>query len=216
VTVIPCCADIDEVSALMDQRAAARAELGVGDRPVLLYVGKFTGWYMEAEMVEFFAAAREEIPGLVFVIVTQADREPALSALRACDIDAGDFRITRSAPGEIGRFLAAADAGIAFIRPCLSKISSSPTKIGEYLAGGLPVVSGRGIGDVDELLESGRVGVLLDGFAREHYGAAARALRPMLGDAATAERCRRVARDELSLESVGIPRYAAVYRALGR
>lgn len=214
VTVIPCCADIDEVAALSDQRATTRAELGVGERPVLLYVGKFTGWYMESEMVGFFAAAREEIPGLVFVIVTQADREPALAALRARGIGADDYRLTQSAPGEIGRFLAAADAGIAFIRPCLSKISSSPTKIGEYLAGGLPVVSGRGIGDVDEQLGGGRVGVLVDAFDDAHHGEAARALRAMIEDATTADRCRGVARDRLSLDSVGIPRYAAVYRAL--
>ncbi len=47
----------------------------------------------------------------------------------------------------------AAQLGLSFVRPCPSKVSSSPTKIGEYLAAGLPVISTAGIGDVDELLD---------------------------------------------------------------
>ena len=53
-----------------------------------------------------------------------------------------------------------ADAGLSLIKPCLSKRSSSPTKVGEYLAAGLPVVSTAGIGDCDRQLADGR-GVLL-------------------------------------------------------
>src|SRR4051794_13145941 len=123
IEVIPCCADLEAIHALAGERDATRAELEAGDRPLLLYVGKFTGWYMEREMVDFFAAARTELPDLLLVIVTQADREPALAALAARGIEPADFRVTSAAPGEIGRFLAAADAGIAFIKPCLSKIS---------------------------------------------------------------------------------------------
>jgi hypothetical protein len=214
--VIPCCADLSEIEAQHDARAATRAELDAGERPVLLYVGKFTGWYMEREMVDFFAAARAELPGLLFVVVTQADREPALAALAARGIGAEDFRITSSPPGEIGRYLAAADAGIAFIRPCLSKISSSPTKIGEYLGGGLPVVSGTGIGDVDALLSADGVGVLVPEFADDAYTAAARRLAELIGDPATRGRCRSVAERELSLAEVGIPRYDRLYRGLAR
>jgi glycosyltransferase involved in cell wall biosynthesis len=211
VEVIPCCADLTEIEAKADARDATRAELDAGDRPVLAYVGKFTGWYMEQEMTDFFAVAREEIPGLLFVIVTQADREPVLSALASRGIEGEDFRITSSPPGEIGRYLAAADAGISFIRPCLSKISSSPTKIGEYLGAGLPVVSGTGIGDVDELLSTDGTGVLVNQFNEAAYRDAARRLAELVADRGTGERCRRLAHRELSLAEVGIPRYARVY-----
>jgi hypothetical protein len=212
--VIPCCADLAAIDAQRDQRAATRRELGAGDRPVLVYVGKFTGWYMEQEMVDFFAVAREELPGLLLVVVTQADREPALAALAARGIAEDDFRITTSAPGEIGRYLAAADAGISFIRPCLSKISSSPTKIGEYLGAGLPVISGTGIGDVDELLSTDGTGVLVTEFGDDHYRAAARRMAELIADEATPGRCRALAHRELSLEEVGIPRYDRMYRRL--
>jgi Glycosyltransferase Family 4/Glycosyl transferases group 1 len=214
--VIPCCADLDEIEAQQSERDATRSELGVGGRPVLVYVGKFTGWYMESEMVDFYAAAREQLPGLLFLIVTQADRQPALAALARRGIASDDFRITSSAPGEIGRYLAAADAGIAFIRPCLSKISSSPTKIGEYLGGGLPVVSGRGIGDVDQLLSTDDVGVLVDDFDDDEYRGAAQRLGRLIADQGTAARCRALAQRELSLDAVGIPRYDRLYRRLAQ
>jgi glycosyltransferase involved in cell wall biosynthesis len=212
--IIPCCADLEALDAQRDARGATRAELDAGDRPILLYVGKFTGWYMEQEMVEFFAVARSVIPELLFVIVTQADREPAEAALAQQRIGRDDFRITSAAPGQIGRYLAAADAGIAFIRPCLSKISSSPTKVGEYLGAGLPVVSGRGIGDVDQLLSSDAVGVLVDDFGEPAYRAAARRLAELIAEPDTGERCRDLAHKELSLREVGIPRYDDVYRRL--
>jgi glycosyltransferase involved in cell wall biosynthesis len=214
--VIPCCADIDALGAASRDGASARAELDAGERPILLYVGKFTGWYMEREMVDFYVAARDQIAGLLLVILTQADRGPALEALEHAGIDAADYRITSVPSDEVGRFTAAADAGICFIRPCLSKISSSPTKIGEYLAGGLPVVSGHGIGDVDALLDDRGVGVLVHEFAQSAYSDAAEALGGLIRDGATAERCREVAARELSLRDVGVPRYDRLYRAVAQ
>ena len=212
--VIPCCADLDTIDAQRSGADAARAELAAGDRPILIYVGKFGGWYMEGEMVDFFATARAEVPGLLFVVLTQADREPAVAALESRGIDPADYRITSSPPDEIGRYLAAADAGICFIRPCLSKISSSPTKIGEYLGAGLPVVSGAGIGDVDELLSTDGVGVLVPEFSPGAYHTAARRLRHLLDDPETPQHCRSRAHERLSLEGVGIPRYDRMYRRL--
>src|SRR4051794_24602004 len=44
VEVIPCCADLAAILSRQGERAATRAELNAGERPVLLYVGKFTGW----------------------------------------------------------------------------------------------------------------------------------------------------------------------------
>jgi glycosyltransferase involved in cell wall biosynthesis len=216
VEVIPCCADLTTIEAQSGQRNATRAELDAGERPILVYVGKFTGWYMEREMVDFFAVAREELPGLLFVVITQADRAPALRELARRGICEEDYRITGTGPGEIGRYLAAADAGLSFIRPCLSKISSSPTKIGEYLGAGLPVISGPDIGDVDELLSGDEVGVVVPEFTDDAYRNAARRMAALIADERTGERCRELAHRELSLDEVGIPRYERVYRRLAQ
>jgi len=66
--------------------------------------------------------------------------------------------VGRLAAGDVAAALRDADAGLSFVKPCVSKLASSPTKIGEYLAIGLPVVSTTGIGDIDQLLSGCRFG----------------------------------------------------------
>ncbi|MGH3427979.1 MAG: glycosyltransferase, partial [Mycobacteriales bacterium] len=212
--VIPCCADLEQIERRSHEREAARTELDAGDRPTTVYVGKFTGWYMEREMADFFSVARRSRTDLLFLIVTQADPAPMLRELERCEVGPEDYRILRAEPEEIGRYLAAADFGISLIRPCFSKISSSPTKIGEYLAAGLPVVSTKGIGDVDALLRGNRVGTLLGDLSPSGYEAAAGAIGDLCADAGVRERCRTVAGELLSLREVGIPRYDELYRRL--
>lgn len=212
--VIPCCADLERIAKRSPERAATRAELDLAERPTMVYVGKFTGWYMEREMADFVATARRSEPQLLFLIVTQADPAPMLRELERCGIGPDDYRILRAEPENVGRYLAAADAGLSFVRPCFSKISSSPTKIGEYLAAGLPVVSTAGIGDVDTLLRDNRVGALVGDFSAEAYEAAVAAVRELREDPDTRQRCAVVAHENLSLREVGIPRYDALYRRL--
>jgi glycosyltransferase involved in cell wall biosynthesis len=215
IAVIPCCADVCSQDGRGAQAGDMRHRLGLGDRPVMIYVGKFTGWYMDREMVDFYLAARALRPGLTFLILTQSDRAGIESELRRCGVVERDYVITRAEPAEVGGYLAAAHFGISFVRPSLSKISSSPTKIAEYLAAGVPVVS-TAIGDLAELFADGELGVLVNDFSPSAYEAAAKAIDALARDRAARDRCRVVARDRLSLQKVGIPRYDRLYREVAR
>lgn len=214
VQVIPCCADLEQIDAQRADRERVRKQLGVHGRAVLIYVGKFTGWYMEREMVEFFASAREDIPGLHFLILTQADHEVVEAEFRRLGIGEDERTIMRVAPARVGAYLAAADAAISFIRPSFSKISSSPTKIGEYLGAGLPVVCGAGVGDVDALLADYGIGVVVDSFDALSLERAGAELAAVMANADHAERGRLAARERLSLTGVGIPAYDLLYAEL--
>jgi glycosyltransferase involved in cell wall biosynthesis len=215
LAVIPCCTDTASSDGRLPSREIIRRGLGIGG-PVMIYIGKFTGWYMDREMVEFFTAAKRLEPELRFLILTQGDADPIREELRRNSIAAESYVIARAEPEDVPRYLAAADFGISFVRPCFSKISSSPTKIGEYLGAGLPVLSTRGIGDVDPLLETNRVGVLVDDFGAHAYRAAATAIRALANDPDCRARCRAVAREHLSLGDVGVPRYDRLYREVAR
>jgi glycosyltransferase involved in cell wall biosynthesis len=120
--------------------------------------------------------------------------------------------------GELPAWLSVAQAGLAFYRPGWSNVARFPTKIGEYLASGLPVVVSSGVGDCERLVEDRGVGVGVRAFAPDEYRRAARALRALLADPAVAVRCRAVAERELSVAE-GVRRYAALYedlRGVGR
>lgn len=213
VVVIPCCADVERLSTQRASRIAVRRTLGIGARPVLAYVGKLGGWYMDAEMADFFLVGRDAIPGLHFLVVTQADRGAIERQLASRGIAPADYTITAVEHPRLGELLGAADAAIALIRPVPSKVATSPTKIGECLAAGLPIVA-TDVGDVRPLLEGSRTGIVLNEFSSRAYRAGADELALMLADPTTARRCVATAREHLSLRDIGIPRYDALYRAV--
>jgi glycosyltransferase involved in cell wall biosynthesis len=210
--VIPCCADTEQIAAQRGRRDHVRAELDLSGRLVLIYVGKFSGWYMEREMVEFFVEAHNQQPRLYFHILTQHDRGPITREFARAGVSEHDYSIAQVRPDEVAAHLVASDAAISFIRPCPSKISSSPTKIGEYLAAGLPIVTSTGIGDVDTLVGRDGIGVLVESFDRDAYSQAARQLWAAVADPRAISRRMSLAEERLSLQRVGIPAYDAVYR----
>jgi glycosyltransferase involved in cell wall biosynthesis len=215
-TVIPCCVDLERLGENPVGAGPARARLGLDGRSVMAYVGKLTEPYMDREMAEFFAVARRLDPELAFVVLTQAPPASMASELAKARVPESAYRITRADPAAIGGYLAMAEFAICFCRPTFARIASSPTKIGEYLGAGLPVVSGPRIGDGDELLAGRGVGVIVDGFRDRSYEDAAKQILALASDPACRARCREVAREVYSLEEVGIPRYDRLYRRLAK
>lgn len=207
VEVIPCCVDLDRIK--VDENI--REKLGIGDRFVVTYVGSFGGWYLTDEMMKFFAAAREFRSDVFVLILTQRDKEMIAERLRSMGFSENDFFVESVRPHEIANYVAAADVALSFIKACYSKLSSSPTKLAEYLACGVPVIANRGVGDVDKLIEENGVGILLDDLSRESYLKALSELGK-LGN--VAEKCRETAAREFDLESVGGKRYRRMYKRL--
>src|SRR5215212_5721762 len=105
VRVIPCCADLDRLAAALPQRERIRAELGIAAATVMIYVGKFGGWYMAGEMAEFFAVARQSIGALHFVILTQGDRTEIDREL-ARRASGGEYTIASVPPDAVAGHLA--------------------------------------------------------------------------------------------------------------
>ncbi len=212
--VVPCCVDLR-------RSVAGGADTGsvANGPPVLVYVGKIGGWYLTEEMVAFVAKASTLVPGLHWDVWTQSDPGPLRELVDRHGI-AGRVSIGRTTPEALSGHLKRADAGLSFIKPCLSKQASSPTKVAEYLAAGLAVVSTRGIGDTDAVLTDGSltgggpVGVIVRHEDDQSYEAATLRLLELLADSETPNRCRDVARREFDLVSVGWTRYRALYEEL--
>lgn len=212
VEVIPCCVDIDKFRTANEwSRREVRAELEIGDRKVIAYVGSFGGWYLTDKMLDFFAAARERDLNIFILILTQRDTEKVANRLREKGFADKDFFVGSVTPGEIPRYLCAADVAISFIKACYSKLSSSPTKLAEYLACGLPIISNRGVGDIDELIEKNEIGVMIDDFSPESYLSALDKIEQL---GCTGDKCRETARREFDLQNVGGTRYRNLYRQL--
>lgn len=213
--VIPCCVDFARFAeAAETSREQLRAELNLTDRRVMVYVGSFGGWYMTDEMTEFLATAHRQQPASFSMILTQSPRQMVVERMVRLGISEKDFQVIEVAPQAVPRYLRAADIGISFIKPCYSKQSSSPTKIAEYLASGLPIVSNAGIGDLDKLIEDNRVGTLVREFTAESYLKALIDVEQISSVPGSAERLRSVAQREFDLVQVGRTRYRRLYDRL--
>lgn len=210
IRVIPCCVDL---------RRRPIHTMGRRRTSTLVYAGKLGGWYLLEPMVDFVAAAAQVVPNLRWQVWTQSDASRLKELLVARGL-AQRVEIGEANPEEMPVRLAQAEAALSFIKPCVSKQGSSPTKIGEYLAAGLPVVSSAGIGDLDDLLtgrngcHSQPVGILLQEFSATAFRDALSQLVELLNDPAVSQRCHDVARKNFDLQQVGWPAYEGLYRVL--
>ena len=50
-------------------------------------------------------------------------------------------------------------AGLLYFTAGISKLGSAPTRMGEFLACGIPVIGNRGVGDMASLIEKYQVGI---------------------------------------------------------
>jgi glycosyltransferase involved in cell wall biosynthesis len=221
IEVIPCCVDLVGIPPpTAAGKVAAKRRLGVGDRPVALYIGSTTGSYRFDELVDFVVALRDAEPDLYLLVLTQREVHRVSEQIARHGFEPPDFSVRAVPPADVATYAAAADVGLAFIEPTYAKQASSPTKIAEYLGCGLPVVATAGIGDLDTQLAGPRpgpgagVGVLVHRPDEAGHRQAVDELRRLLRDPELAGRCRATAAALFDLETVGGPRYVGIYERL--
>lgn len=212
ITVIPCCADFDHFTPpSATERAARRAELGVApDSKLVVYLGSIGTWYMLDEMLDFVRVYRERHASARMLFITQDDPAGILAAAKARGVAAEHLLIRPAAREEVPALVSAADFGLFFIKPVFSKKASSPTKLGEMLALGLPVVTNGGVGDVAAIVADVAAGVVIEQFDDATYGRAIDHLESLIVEP------QQIRGNSLPWFDVqmGIDRYDAIYRRL--
>ncbi len=196
--VIPTCADLEVFTPRPTDQPA---EFG------LVYCGSLGSWYMTSEMVAFARMAARRVPGRVLFLTPHAEA----AAREGASPDWSEVRGVE--PWEVAHWLRRTRALFFFIRPTPAKRASCPTKLGEALACGIPVVCNRGIGDLDTLIEQQGVGVLVDGFTNDAYDRATVRLSHLLEDRSLPARCRALAERLFGLDA-GVRAYESLYREI--
>lgn len=212
ITVIPCCADFAHFATPNDEtRAAKRQALGVAEGSKLVaYLGSVGTWYMLAEMLDFFRVYRSRYPDARLLMLTPDEPRTILTAARASGVPEEALIIRSASREEVPAILGAADLGLFFIKPVFSKQASSPTKLGEMLALGLPIIANAGVGDVERIIEETGAGIALNRFDDRSYAEAIDAVEALDFHP---EAVRRRAKPWFDVE-VGIERYDSIYRSL--
>lgn len=210
--IVPCCADLSRFKFDQREREHRRAELGLRDAFVVVYSGSIGGWYLTDRMADFFATLLKEHKDAHFLCLTTGVRTLVDNLMIERDIESARYTVRVVAPGEIASYLSAGDVGLAFYKPGLSRLATSPVKVTEYLACGLPVIINAGVGDADTLVEDEGVGALVREFTEKEYRAAFEKIVSMLSRVESVRKLtRRVAEREFDLRAVGLRRYARLY-----
>jgi glycosyltransferase involved in cell wall biosynthesis len=165
INVIPCCADLD----LFDRQKINAAELselkellGLDERKkVLGYVGSIGTWYMLPEMLDFFHVLRTHDPSWTFLIVSGEHPANIYRIAQEKGIDTAALIILSCLHQDVPKYISLFDLSVFFIRPSFSKQASSPTKQGESMAMGIPIVCNSGVGDTDFVVEKYSAGAVL-------------------------------------------------------
>jgi glycosyltransferase involved in cell wall biosynthesis len=120
----------------------------------------------------------------------------------------------KAEPSEMPTQVAASHAGLALLKQSatVANKASMPTKLGEFLACGRPVVVSPGIGDMDELLARYDCGVSIDPSSDDALEVGVAKLDQLLQDPGVAGRCRSLAEDHFNLERA-VTTLLNVYRA---
>lgn len=214
IAVIPCCVDLERFRFDASARARLRTELGVSDDTVVfVYSGSLGTWYLSDAMARLVRTFADETGRKVFLLWTvNNDQELAKGASERAGLAPDQYRITSTAAENMTEWLSAGDVGLALIKPCFSKKSSSPTKYAEYLAIGMPVVISRDVGDGAVLERAGGGVALGEEVDAPALKAAVAALAPLVG--APRERYRAVAQQLFDVDGVALPVYRDLYRKL--
>ena len=126
-------------------------------------------------------------------------------------INVGENIVFQSSQNEMANLIPNYNFGVSVCKmgdsPSLT--AAMPTKIGEFLACGRPIVVNKGLGDMDQFIEEFNAGVILDGTSTNLRESAAK-LAILLADPETPYKCRELAEKYFSMDE-GTIKYLGLY-----
>ena len=204
--IVPTCTDMSRFRPASD-------ETRDGSEFVLGYVGSASNWYLFEPVLTFYRSLLQLRPDATLLILNRNEHKYIRNLLLQHQVDDSRVLVVSAPFEQVPIYMSRMSAGVFFIKPVFSKKASSPTKLGEFLSCGVPCVSNAGVGDVQEIVEENRVGILLRELSTHSCDRAAADLVNVVADLSTSARCINTARKYFSLDK-GVKAYDRMYRSI--
>lgn len=155
--IMPCCADINRFhieKEILDIKSKA-----FEDKIVIGYCGGMAKWQNVDIVLDIVLALRKRNPKIYFLLLTSDSVgavQDKLSMLGQENYER--HSLTRE---EIPYYLSRMDASFLIRDNRPLNIVASPTKISESLAAGVPIIATQYAGDINEVVENGKNGLIL-------------------------------------------------------
>lgn len=164
--VIPCSADLalfNSNNIDKHQQEAFQRQFGFQDHHLVIsYLGSIGSWYLSDDMMRFCKRLSDRIPQARFLFISPQEHGIIQHSAQQAGLDLSTLSIYAAKRKEVPVLLSLSTYSIFFIKPCYSKISSSPTKHGEIMAMGIPVITNKGVGDVAQIVDAYQSGFVLE------------------------------------------------------
>lgn len=173
IEVIPCCVDVDRFDRNKipkEETIRIKQGLGIAENDFVLgYIGSIGTWYMLEEMLDFYSVYRKSNANTRFFFLSGESETIVKKKALERGIPTEEIIVKRVMHSEVPKYITVFDFSIFFIRPTFSKTASSPTKQGELMAMGLPILCNAGVGDTDLIIEKYNSGVVLGKLNEEMF-----------------------------------------------
>ena len=213
--VIPCSADLnlfDPSQINASQKKQLQKELGIAENDfVISYLGSIGGWYMTKEMLRFCKLLSDKKPETKFLFISPHLHDVIANEAAKYGLPADKLIVKHGKRNEVPVLLSLSNYSLFFIKPCFSKLSSSPTKHGEIMAMGIPVITNSGVGDVKEIVERYSAGFVVNDFTDAAFTEVIDKL--LLDNSFDATGIRRGAIDFYALDKA-VDLYVDIYREI--
>lgn len=194
VIVVPSCVDLQHFQPANTPHSITDGALR------LIYIGSVGRRYWLDKIGRFVAVAVQEVQNVHLQVFSRMEKSLIASMLAAGGLPENHWSYDCVPHTAIPSHLAQQQAGLFFLSQGLSEHGCSPTKIGEYWACGLPVITTPNVSDTDEIIRRERVGVVVEEHSDEAYRRAFHELLNLLADPELSHRCRQAAEKYYSLD----------------
>ncbi len=210
--VIPCSADLalfDPSRISREEKTTLKRSLNIREEDIVVsYLGSIGGWYLTDEMMQFCKILSDKKPAVKFLFISPHRHAEIVAAAAKHGVPPEKIITQKAGRQQVPLLLSLSDYSVFFIRPCYSKQSSSPTKHGEIMAMGIPLITNSGVGDVEEVVLKYDSGIVLNEFTQTAFESAARQI--VAGKHYDAAAIRQGAKEFYSLGSA-IEKYIKIY-----
>ena len=159
IDVIPTFTDDKIFNYSMVKRNKYRSKLNLGNNPVLIYCGGTSHWQKIEETIDLYMEIKKKISGLIMLFVTHA---PEYIKKKVNNIIPDSrLRVLEAKFHEVPYYLCASDLAVLLRDDVPTNNYSAPTKFGEYLCCGLPVLLSPRIGDTEKHIKETGFGYIV-------------------------------------------------------
>jgi glycosyltransferase involved in cell wall biosynthesis len=204
-TVIPTCVDLTNFH---DKSRSNNKKMIIGTMGSVV-----SGWYHIDWLMKTLKLSKNVFQTPAFKIISRDDKLLIEKVAESEGLDKKELLIEAATSENIQEKIEDLNFAILYFTSGLSKLGSAPTRMAELLSLGIPILGNSGVGDMAEIINKYRVGIVVDGNSDDQLLSGLKKMKDLLGEDDYGLRCKEVAFNLFSADQ-GADNYKIIYEEI--